>query len=271
MGSNMDYDFSTDGDMEGNAEVYIPTTRAGYYGISVMGNAPLDDEQEITIEANILPFEIRSVETNVAGNTGKVTVKLIGSKFRYDMPVRLFMGNPADSTMTNIIEAEELHYINFNEVCVTFDLAGAKEGVYSIEAFNYCAGYTYLMNSFMVVAGLPENLSTNLIIPEGLRQNRYCILTLEYGNIGNTDIVDPKIKLVSLGGSWIGLERGEINVHRTELDIPIGMEGEPEGILRPGVRYTVSIYCFTNQSLEFVIYSNEDIYHYEQLRDEVIK
>ena len=271
MGSNMDYDFSTDGDMEGNAEVYIPTTRAGYYGISVMGNAPLDDEQEITIEANILPFEIRSVETNVAGNTGKVTVKLIGSKFRYDMPVRLFMGNPADSTMTNIIEAEELYYINFNEVCVTFDLTGAKEGVYSIEAYNYCAGYTYLMNSFMVVAGLPENLSTNLIIPEGLRQNRYCILTLEYGNIGNTDIVDPKIKLVSLGGSWIGLERGEINVHRTELDIPIGMEGEPEGILRPGVRYTVSIYCFTNQSLEFVIYSNEDIYHYEQLRDEVIK
>ena len=271
MGSNMDYDFSTDGDMEGNAEVYIPTTRAGYYGISVMGNAPLDDEQEITIEANILPFEIRSVETNMAGNTGKVTVKLIGSKFRYDMPVRLFMGDPADSTMYNIIEAEELYYINFNEVCVTFDLTGAEEGVYSIEAYNYCAGYTYLMNSFMVVAGLPENLSTNLIIPEGLRQNRYCILTLEYGNIGNTDIVDPKIKLVSLGGSWIGLERGEINVHRTELDIPIGMEGEPEGILRPGVRYTVSIYCFTNQSLEFVIYSNDDIYHYEQLRDEVIK
>ncbi|MBQ4547928.1 MAG: right-handed parallel beta-helix repeat-containing protein [Bacteroidales bacterium] len=271
MGSNMDYDFSTDGDMEGNAEVYIPTTRAGYYGISVMGNAPLDDEQEITIEANILPFEIRSVEANVVGNTGKVTVKLIGSKFRYDMPVRLFMGDPADSTMYNIIEAEELHYINFNEVCVTFDLTGAEEGVYSIEAYNYCAGYTYLMNSFMVVAGLPENLSTNLIIPEGLRQNRYCILTLEYGNIGNTDIVDPKIKLVSLGGSWIGLERGEINVHRTELDIPIGMEGEPEGILRPGVRYTVSIYCFTNQSLEFVIYSNDDIYHYEQLRDEVIK
>ena len=271
MGSNMDYDFSTDGDMEGNAEVYIPTTRAGYYGISVMGNAPLDDEQEITIEANILPFEIRSVEANVVGNTGKVTVKLIGSKFRYDMPVRLFMGDPADSTMYNIIEAEELYYINFNEVCVTFDLTGAEEGVYSIEAYNYCAGYTYLMNSFMVVAGLPENLSTNLIIPEGLRQNRYCILTLEYGNIGNTDIVDPKIKLVSLGGSWIGLERGEINVHRTELDIPIGMEGEPEGILRPGVRYTVSIYCFTNQSLEFVIYSNDDIYHYEQLRDEVIK
>lgn len=269
IGSNMDYDFSTDGDMEGNSEVYIPTTRAGYYGISVMGNDPLDDEQMVTIEANILPFEIRSVESNTAGNTGKVTVKLIGSKFRYDMPVRLFMGNPADSTMYNIIEAEELYYINFNEVCVTFDMTGAEEGVYSIEAYNYCAGYTYLMNSFVVVPGLPENLSTNLIIPDGLRLNRYCILTLEYGNIGNTDIVNPKIRLCSLAGAWIGLERGEINVHRTELDIPIGMEGEPEGILRPGVRYTVPIYCFTNDGLGFVIYTNDEIYQFEQLKDEV--
>ena len=122
----------------------------------------------------------------------------------------------------------------------------------------------------MVVPGLPENLATNLIIPEGLRQNRYCILTLEYGNIGNTDIKQPRLKLCSIGGSWIGLERGELNIHNTELDIPTGSDSEPDGILRPGVRYTVSIYCFTNQNLEFVIYSNDEIRSYEQLKDEII-
>ena len=271
IGSNMDYDFSSDGDMEGNSEVYIPTTKAGYYGISVMGNDPIDDEQMVTIEANILPFEIRAVEDNVGGNTGKMTVKLIGSKFRYDMPVKLFMGSPEDSTMYNIIEADTVYYVNFNEVFVTFNLEGAAEGVYSIEAYNYCAGFTYLMDCFMIVSGLPENLATNLIIPEGLRQNRYCILTLEYGNIGNTDIVNPRLKLCSLGGSWIGLERGEINIHKTELDIPTVNEDEPKGILRPGVRHTVSIYCYTNGSLEFVIYSNDDVHQYEQLKDEIIK
>ena len=271
IGSNMDYDFSSDGDMEGNSEVYIPTTKAGYYGISVMGNDPIDDEQMVTIEANILPFEIRAVEDNVGGNTGKVTVKLIGSKFRYDMPVKLFMGSPEDGTMYNIIEADTVYYVNFNEAFVTFNLEGAAEGVYSIEAYNYCAGFTYLMDCFLIVPGLPENLATNLIIPEGLRQNRYCILTLEYGNIGNTDIVNPRLKLCSIGGSWIGLERGEINVHKTELDIPTVNEDEPDGILRPGVRHTVSIYCYTNESLEFVIYSNDEVHNYEQLKDEIIK
>ncbi|MBQ2906448.1 MAG: right-handed parallel beta-helix repeat-containing protein [Bacteroidales bacterium] len=271
MGSNMDYDLSSDGDMEGNSEVYIPATKPGYYGVSVLGNDPVDGEQMVTIEANILPFEIRAVEDNVGGNTGKMTVKLIGSKFRYDMPVKLFMGSPEDSTIYNVIEADTVYYVNFNEVFVTFNLEGAEEGVYSIEAYNYCAGFTYLMDCFMIVPGLPENLATNLIIPEGLRQNRHCILTLEYGNIGNTDIVNPVLKLCSIGGSWIGLERGEINIHKTELDIPTDNEEEPEGILRPGVRHTVSIYCFTNESLEFVIYSNEEVHNYEQLKDEIIK
>ena len=271
MGSNMDYDLSSDGDMEGNSEVYIPATKPGYYGVSVLGNDPVDGEQMVTIEANILPFEIRAVEDNVGGNTGKMTVKLIGSKFRYDMPVKLFMGSPEDSTIYNVIEADTVYYVNFNEVFVTFNLEGAEEGVYSIEAYNYCAGFTYLMDCFMIVPGLPENLATNLIIPEGLRQNRHCILTLEYGNIGNTDIVNPVLKLCSIGGSWIGLERGEINIHKTELDIPTVNEDEPEGILRPGVRHTVSIYCFTNESLEFVIYSNEEVHNYEQLKDEIIK
>jgi hypothetical protein len=269
MGGNMDFDYSSDGMMEGNSEVYIPATKAGYYGVSVIGNDPIDDEQEVVIEANILPFEIRSVEANTGGNTGKITVKLIGSKFRYDMPVKLFMGSPSDSLMRNVIVADTVYYVNFNEVFVTFNLEGAQSGVYSIEAYNYCAGYTYLMDCFIVMPGLPENLATNLIIPEGLRQNRYCILTLEYGNIGNTDIKQPSLKLCSIGGSWIGLERGEINIHRTELDIPTGTEGEPDGILRPGVRHTVSIYCFTNQTLEFVIYSNDEIRSYEQLRDQI--
>ena len=103
-----------------------------------MGNDPVDGEQIVTIEANILPFEIRSVEADVGGNTGKVTLKLIGSKFRYDMPVKLFMGSPEDSTIYNVIEADTVYYVNFNEVFVTFNLEGAEEGVYSIDKNTSC-------------------------------------------------------------------------------------------------------------------------------------
>lgn len=260
VGTNLDYDISTDGQMTSNSELYIPRTEPGYYGVSVFGYSPAHPNQQMTIEADILPFEIRSISPNRGGNTGKVTVKLIGSKFRHDMEVILF-------NATDTIQAEALQYVNFNEVFVTFDLKGARLGTYSVRAINYCAGAAYLHNGFTVVEGEPENLSTNLIIPVGLRANRYCCLTLEYGNIGNTDIVNPRIVLRSLGESWIGLRRGELNIHRTELEIPTQFEDEPDGVLRPGVRHTITIYCYTNAEMLFSIDVNDEIDAHEYIKN----
>ena len=153
-----------------------------------------------------------------------------------------------------------MRYVNFNQVFATFDLTGAELGVYTLGAYNYCVDTVKLVDCFTVVEGEPENLATNLIIPVGLRANRYCMLTLEYGNIGNTDIVNPVIVLNSMGGSWIGLRRGELNIHRTELEIPTDQfEDEPDGILRPGVRHTINIYCYTNAELEFYIDVNDEV------------
>ena len=90
------------------------------------------------------------------------------------------------------------------------------------------------------------------MIPEGLRQNRYTILTLEFGNIGNVDIPAASVR-ISTGeeGPWIGMRRGELNIHKSELTIPLKIAGEPEGVLRPGVRGTISIYCYTSNTLIF--------------------
>ena len=243
------------------SEVYIPRTEAGYYGVSVFGYSPANGSQQVTIEADILPFEVRSITPNYGGNTGKVTVKLIGSKFRYDMDVQLFKYSGNDTIR---IFADTLMYKNFNEVFVTFDLTGAELGTYSLRADNYCAGSAYLHNCFNVVEGEPENLAVNLIIPSGLRAHRYCCLTLEYGNIGTTDIVNPRLQLVSLGGAWIGLRRGELNIHKDVLEIPTSFDDEPDGILRPGVRHTITIYCYTNEEMTFQIDINDEIdaHHY---------
>ena len=264
VGTNLNYDISTDGQMTSNSELYIARTEAGYYGVSVFGYSPVSDMQYVVIEADILPFEVRSITPNIGGNTGKVTVKLIGSKFRYDMPVWLEKINGND---TVIIHADTLRYINFNEAFATFDLKGADLGVYTLGAYNYCADTAKLVDCFTVVEGEPENLATNLIIPVGLRANRYCILTLEYGNVGNTDIVNPRIRLRSEGGSWIGLRRGELNIHRTELEIPVITDDEPDGILRPGVRHTVTIYCYTSGELHFYINVNDEIEVHEYVKN----
>jgi len=248
VGSNLNYDYSTDGQMAANSELYIPRTKSGFYGVSFFGQSPANESQQVTVEARILPFEVRSISPNQGGNTGKVTVKLLGSKFRYDMPVKLIQ---TIDTSTYTIVGEDLQYVNFNQVFVTFDLTNAPLGTYSLVAENYCAGSDTLHNCFEVVEGVPGQLVTNLMIPEGLRQNRYTILTLEFGNIGNVDIPAASVHIESIDDSWIGLRRGELNIHRTELYIPLKIEGEPDGVLRPGVRGTVSIYCYTNGGLKF--------------------
>ena len=248
VGDNLNFDYSTDGQMEANSELYIPRTKSGFYGVSFYGQSPAHETQQVTVVARILPFEVRSISPNQGGNTGKVTVKLLGSKFRYDMPVRL-IGTFNNEVYT--IEGEDLQYVNFNQVFVTFDLTNAPLGTYSLEAENYCAGSYTLHDCFEVVEGVPGQLVTNLMIPEGLRQNRYTILTLEFGNIGNVDIPAASVDIESIGGSWIGLRRGELNIHRTELTVPLKIAGEPSNVLRPGVRGTITIYCYTNGGLLF--------------------
>ena len=268
VGTNLDYDFSTDGQMTSNSEVYIPRTERGFYGVSVLGYSPVNDEQHMTIEADILPFEVRKITPNYGGNTGKVTVKLIGSKFRYDMAVQLFKYHAVGNEMVkDSIVADTLYFVNFNEAYATFNLKGADLGIYSLRADNFCDGSAYLDDCFRVVEGEPvdQALATNLIIPVGLRANRFCCLTLEYGNIGNVDIEIPRLRLRSEGGSWIGLRRGELNIHKTQLDIPI--TGEPAGILRPGVRHTITIYCYTSGELHFYIDVNEQIEVHEYVKN----
>lgn len=255
VGSNLNFDYSTDGQMAANSELYIPRTKSGFYGVSFFGQSPANESQQVTVEARILPFEVRSISPNQGGNTGKVTVKLMGSKFRYDMPVRLI--RTVDTT-TVTIRGEDLHYVNFNQVYVTFDLTDAPLGTYSLVAENYCAGSDTLHDCFEVVEGVPGQLITNLMIPEGLRANRYTILTLEFGNIGNVDIPAASVRIQSIDGSWIGLRRGELNIHRTELYIPLKITGEPDGVLRPGVRGTISIYCYTNGGLKFRVEEVKD-------------
>lgn len=248
IGSNLNFDYSTDGQMAANSELYIPRTQSGYYGVSIFGQSPANETQEVTVLARILPFEVRSISPNQGGNIGEVTVKLIGSKFRHDMPVRLIKQTDNE---TYVIEGKNLQCINFNKAFVTFDLTDAPLGMYSLVAENYCAGSDTLHNCFEVVEGVPGLLVTNLMIPEGLRANRYTILTLEFGNIGNVDIPSGTAIITSIDGSYIGLRRGELNIHRTEVTVPLKVEGDPANVLRPGVRGTISIYCYTNGGLKF--------------------
>lgn len=246
VGDNLSYNFSTIGQYTANPELYIPSTRSGYYGVSLYGSLPSDSMQIVTITADILPFELRSINPTEGGNNGNVTIEMTGSRFRPDMKV--WMLHQGDTLF-----ADTLIYSSYYQAFAQFNLDGADTGLYSMGVLNYCEGEAMLTDVFHVTEGSPDGLSYHMVFPNSPRPNRTISMMLEFGNTGNTDIEGAVLEVQSVGGTYISLTPEGLGEQRTVLLIPLTIEGEPEGLLRPGSYGTVTIFGYTAGTLVFAI------------------
>ena len=246
IGDNLSYNFSTIGQYTANPELYIPSTRSGSYGVSLYGSNPSSSMQVVTVTADILPFELRSINPTEGGNTGYVTIEMTGSRFRPDMKV--WMLHQGDTLF-----ADELIYSSYYQAFARFDLKGADTGYYSMGVLNYCEGEAMLTDVFHVTEESPDGLGYNMVFPTSPRYNRTITMMLEYGNTGNTDIEGAVLEVQSVGGTYIALTPEGLAQHSTTLLLPLTIEGEPEGLLRPGSYGSITIYGYTAGSLVFAI------------------
>ena len=246
VGDNLNYHFSTIGQYTANPELYIPSTRSGSYGVSLYGSNPSSSMQTVTITADILPFELRSINPTEGGNNGNVTVEMTGSRFRPDMKV--WMLHQGDTLF-----ADTLIYSSYYQAFARFNLNGADTGMYSMGVLNYCEGEAMLTDVFHVTEGSPDGLAYHMVFPTSPRVNRSISMMLEFGNMGNTDIEGAVLEIQSVGGTYISLTSEGLREQNTTLLIPLTIENEPEGLLRPGSYGTVTIYGYTAGSLVFAI------------------
>ena len=246
VGDNLNYHFSTIGQYTANPELYIPSTRSGSYGVSLYGSNPSSSMQIVTITADILPFELRSINPTEGGNNGTVTVEMTGSRFRPDMKV--WMLHQGDTLF-----ADTLIYSSYYQAFARFNLNGADTGMYSMGVLNYCEGEAMLTDVFHVTEGSPDGLAYHMVFPTSPRVNRSISMMLEFGNMGNTDIEGAVLEVQSVGGTYISLTPEGLREQNTTLLIPLTIENEPEGLLRPGSYGTVTIYGYTAGSLVFAI------------------
>lgn len=242
VGDNLHYDYSTIGQYTGNPELYIPATLPQYYGINLYGSTPTGTTQAVVVSADIIPFELRSVSPSMGGNTGPVTLELTGSRFRPDMQV--WMAGVSDT-----LYPDTVIYVNYYKSFATFNLSGKDTGLYDVAVLNHCEGEAILANAFQIVPGVPDNLGYNLIFPASPRPNRNIVMTLEFGNVGNVDITGAVLRVTSLGGAWMSLTPEGLNDHQTSILVPLTIEGEPDGLLRPGAQSTIPIYGYTGGTL----------------------
>ena len=152
-----------------------------------------------------------------------------------------------------MICADTLIYVNYYQAFAQFDLTGRTPGVYDVSAVNFCEGEAVLSNGFTIENGLPSGLTYNLIFPSSPRPNRNIAMLLEFGNNGNVDLHDQVLEITSIGGCPISLTSEGLSLHQTVLRVPLSIEGEPVGLLRPGSYGTINIYGFSSGALIFTI------------------
>ena len=78
-------------------------------------------------------------------------------------------------------------------------------------------------------------------------------MMLEFGNTGNVDLHDQVLEVTSISGMPISLTPEGISQQQSTIQIPLTIEGEPQGLLRPGSYGTVNIYGYTSSGLVFSV------------------
>ena len=229
----------------------------------------VEDKQAIGLLAEILPFEIRSVEANRGGNTGRVTVQLNGSQFQPGM--RIFLRNGGQMIM-----ARTARYDNPIKVFATFDLREKESGLYDVLAIQRDGDTAILENGFSIIEGIePDSkygdvfgftctisslitsddgtLNTFVDRPVSVRPNRTFSFRILYQNQGTIDIPAPSRILLSLQGAPIALDPGDLPLAQQELILDLKEKNGPPDILRPGAKGSITIYAQSIAPLQFQI------------------
>jgi subtilase family serine protease len=262
-----DSQFQFDNPFEENQSVIVPNVEEGtYYILSYSANSA-PSNQPIELYAERLPFLLDSIEANVGGNTGSVTVSITGSRFEPGMLIWL-------ENESGQIPVTSLFNTTVTSTFATFNLLNAPLGIYDVYGVNEAQDTSILVQAFEIVQGtLGNNFiqlscsnenSTGAIMINGedildlqyihqlwTRPNRVVPITFRMENIGNVDIPVPTRFVISLQGAPISFDEADFSEELQELFLEFLEEDGPEDILRPGGISYITIYAHAIEELQF--------------------
>ncbi len=230
------YDDAFDNPFFGDQEVLVPNLQPGTYFLLVYGESLSSDIQRIELQADIIDFEIRAVESDVGGDSGPVTVEIRGAKFTPQTIFSLEQG-------ANQIIASRVIFNDPTSVFATFDLDSANLGIYNVVAEDTTGALAFLLGGFEVVTSTGHVLETNIETPASTRIGRIIEVTIQFANGGNVDIPTPERALLSLSNSPMGFTVDEIKYGFTDLFLEFREPGGPEDVLRPGALSSITIFA----------------------------
>jgi len=223
------YDAAFSRPFAGNQEAIISEMKPGTYYVMAYGENGLTDPQDITLKASILHFEIRSVKTNVGGDSGPVTTCIQGAKFTKASEFYIYNNN-------HPVKAAKVYYVSPTKVFATFDLKGAELGYYDVVSEDTISGETAVkLNGFKVEKSTQELLELDMDYPNSARAGTVVPIHIHFANGGNIDIPTPQRTVVCTAAKVpMGLTYDDLKHYFTSLNIEFAEPEGPEGVLRPG-------------------------------------
>ncbi|AEE49027.1 CARDB domain-containing protein [Haliscomenobacter hydrossis] len=267
--SRSDHEASSSIPFTSKQQIIVPSLKPGTYYLLAFGNNRRIQQQNVTFLAQIVPFEIRNIQSNRGGNSGTVTVKIEGGKFEEAMIWTL------KSDAGQIITAYNVYFVNSTQAFVTFNLRGVALGQYDVQAQKASGDLAVLSKGFEVVEGsslgngigAPNNgfvcsientdtdelISTAALHPPNTRLNRVVTMRIQYANVGNVDIPTPTRFLFSLEKAPISFTTNGLAQNTHELLLEFVDKDGPPGILRPGSSGSIVVYTKAVALLRFLL------------------
>jgi subtilase family serine protease/photosystem II stability/assembly factor-like uncharacterized protein len=216
------------------------------YGAHCEKNVPY----ELTLNY-LINLRIHDLSVSKATNIGMTTLQIEGAHFQPEIDVRL------TRDLLILDRVRSVNVLNSGQISVTLDLNNLDEGTYHIVLEN--PDNETAKTAFEVVNDKRGELFARLLIPGYVLQNKVYRFTLEYGNIGHSDILAPLL-VISAGEG--GMLRKDIDDEFTSDPIQIlGISDQyPVDVLPPNSFYTVRF--------EFMLTSEDYVPFYIQIMDQ---
>ena len=176
------YDYAHSELLAADHEIPIPAPQEGTYYIQVIGTYIPGGDSAYVLRADLLPFEVRSVQPNVIGDTGPSTLTIQGGSF--DEEATTVLRGPSSE---EVLSAARAWHDPMN-IIARFDMTGQAQGNWDVVVINPGREEAVLFDGVQVVAGEPGYAEIDMAGPGLLRLNEWAHLDFMIHNPTNTDL-----------------------------------------------------------------------------------
>ncbi len=134
-----------------------------------------------SLAAQSVVYQVGQVIPAQGGNTGTVTLAVLGSAFPEGATVRLRLSNG------EVLAARDTYQSGSSRIDALFDLAGVAPGYAAVEVVAPGNIVRTLPDGFQVLEGGQPDFWVALVGPENIRAGRETVFELHWGNRGTVD------------------------------------------------------------------------------------